>query len=111
MSLSKRYKPVTTAAADLREAYGQNAAKKIARDFGVAVVTAKVWLAGRFPMARREELAHRIAAKLDERDARSAEIRRRWSGGDGEEDRAVDRGHAVAHRAQTDGLGGEVKRP
>jgi hypothetical protein len=80
---------MTNAAADLRETYGPNAAKKIARDFGVAVVTAKVWLGGRFPIARREELAKRIATKLDERDARSAEIRKRWSGGSGEENSSV----------------------
>jgi hypothetical protein len=105
--MSGKHTSVTTAAADLREAYGQNAAKKIARDFGVAVVTAKVWLGGRFPMARREEMAHRIAAKLDERDARSAEIRRRWSGVNSEEDRAVDSRRAVLDRTQIDGLGGE----
>lgn len=110
MSLSQKYKSVTAAATDLRELYGPNAAKKIARDFGVAVVTAKVWLAGRFPLARREELAQRIAAKLDERDAKSAEIRRRWSGGDHETHSPMDRGRAVVDSAQADGLRGEVTR-
>jgi hypothetical protein len=69
-----------SAAQALRVVYGQGAAKKIARDFGVAVVTAKLWLAGKrkFPMARREDLARRIIAELDRQDQQRAEIRRQW---------------------------------
>ncbi|MGE5151192.1 MAG: hypothetical protein ACM3II_13810 [Rhodospirillaceae bacterium] len=107
MSLSQKDKSVITEAAALREVYGPHAAKKIARDFGVAIVTAKLWLAGRFPMARRDELAQRIRAELDRRDAISAEIRRRWAtGGAVETDGVVARGRAVVDRAQADGMGG-----
>lgn len=99
----ERYKSVISEATALREVYGPNAAKKIARDFGVAVITAKLWLSGRFPMARREDLAAKIRTELNRRDALSAEIRRQWcDGGDGEEDRAVDRGRIIARRGSTD---------
>lgn len=73
--MSKKDKSVTEAAI-LRDVYGPNASKKIARRFGVAVVTAKVWLAGRFPEARTLELAAAVREELDRIDARNAEIRR-----------------------------------
>lgn len=110
MSLSQKDKPVISEAAALREVYGPNAAKKIAREFRVAVVTAKVWLSGRFPMTRRDELAERIRARLDRRDELSAEIRQIWaSGGAGETIRAVDSGQARVDRTPPDRLGRKVK--
>lgn len=78
MSLSRKHKPMTSAAADLRLVYGPNAAKKISRRFGVAVVTAKLWLAGRTPAARHEEFRQALLAQADELDALVAGIRRRW---------------------------------
>lgn len=76
MPMCKRYKSVTASAAMLRDVYGPNAAKKIARRFGVAVITAKVWLAGRFPEHRTRELALAVRDELDRIDRRNAEIRR-----------------------------------
>lgn len=105
MAISEKDKSVTNEASVLRFIYGPNAAKKIARDWGVAVVTAKLWLSGKFPMARREELAAHIRERLDERDGLSAAIRRQWTGGSGEENGSVDRRHAVAHRDETDAVG------
>ncbi len=105
MSLSQKHMPMVDAALDLKETYGHNAAKLIARDFGIAVVTAKVWLSGRVPLARREDLAMKITAKLDERDAKSAEIRRRWRGGTSEKNSPMDGGRIVVDGTQTDGLG------
>lgn len=75
MAISERYKRVSDTAAILREVYGPNAAKKIARRFGVAIVTAKVWLAGRFPENRTQELASIVREELDRIDARNKEIR------------------------------------
>lgn len=69
---------MTTAASDLRLAYGPNAAKKIARKFGVAVVTAKLWLAGRTPAARHEQIRQALLAQADELEALVTDIRRRW---------------------------------
>jgi hypothetical protein len=68
-----------TAAADLRLIYGQNAAKKIAREFGIAVVTAKVWLSGRTPTAREAEIGAALLAECDRLEALIAETRQRWS--------------------------------
>lgn len=114
MSVFRKDKSVTSDADVLRFVYEPNAAKKIAREFGVAVVTAKVWLAGRFPVARREQLAAHIQARLDERDAISAEIRRRWSGGNSNETskatRALDDRRSVEIAPPGDRLGGKVKR-
>jgi hypothetical protein len=53
VSLSEKHKSVSDAAIALRLVYGPNAAKKIARKFGIAVVTAKFWLSGRTPAVRR----------------------------------------------------------
>ena len=78
LSLSEKANPVTPAAADLRRVYGPHAAKKIARRFGVAVVTAKLWLAGRTPAARHEEFRQELLAQADELEALVADIRRRW---------------------------------
>lgn len=66
---------MSAAAAILRDIYGPNAAKKIARQFGVAVITAKVWLAGRFPEHRTQELARAVEAELARIEARNTEIR------------------------------------
>ena len=111
MDMSERSKPVITEAASLRLVYSPNAAKKIAREFGVAVATAKVWLAGRFPVARRDELAQRINAELDRQEAKRVEIRRQWAlGGGGEKDRALDSGRPHLARPQADRLGRKVSR-
>jgi hypothetical protein len=105
VSLSEKHKSMNEAAA-LRFVYEPNAAKHIARDFGVSVAAAKLWLAGRFPLARRQELAARIQARLDERDALAAEIRRQWAGGsDGEAAGSVDRRRLVEDRPPADPLG------
>ena len=76
MSPSKKDVSVNTPADALRIAYGPHAAKKIAREFNVALNTAKCWLAGRFPEARREELVQRIIAELDRQDIERDAIRR-----------------------------------
>jgi ribosomal protein S18 acetylase RimI-like enzyme len=75
--MSKRDTSVTTAT-DLRLVYGPNAAKKIARRFSVANVTAKIWLTGRLPQARRQEIARELIAECDRMEQRAVEIRRRW---------------------------------
>lgn len=110
-------------AAILRDVYGPNAAKKIARRFGVAVVTAKVWLAGRFPETRTRELAAVVAAELDRIDERNKQIRERLGIGNGDEPTgaggevvgSADSGRVVADIGQSvlvgtaaDGLGDEV---
>jgi hypothetical protein len=71
-----------TAAADLRLIYGPNAAKKIARHFGIAVVTAKVWLSGRTPTARQGEIAEALLAECDRLETIIAETRKRWAIGE-----------------------------
>jgi hypothetical protein len=71
-----------TAAADLRIIYGPNAAKKIARQFGIAVVTAKVWLSGRTPTARQGEIAEALLAECDRLETIIAETRKRWAIGE-----------------------------
>ena len=110
MDISQKHKPVMTEAASLRLVYSPNAAKKIAREFGVSVATAKVWLAGRFPVARRDDLAQRINAELDRTEAMRAEIRRQWAGGGGEKDRALDSGRPHLAGPQADRLGRKVSR-
>ena len=80
MSLS-HWHIAMTAAADLRVIYGPNAAKKIARRFGIAVVTAKVWLSGRTPTARQGEIAAALLAECDRLEALIAETRKRWATG------------------------------
>jgi hypothetical protein len=80
VSLSEKHIPVN-AAADLRVVYGPNAAKKIARKFGIAVVTAKVWLSGRTPTARQGEIAAALLAECDRLEALIAETRKRWATG------------------------------
>lgn len=57
MSLPEMGKSMTTAAAILRDVYGHGATKKIARRFNVSVHAAKVWLDGRFPESRTQQLA------------------------------------------------------
>ena len=111
MDISGKDSLVTSESEALRFVYEPNAAKKIARDWGVAIVTAKLWLSGRFPVARREELAARITARLEERDAKSAAIRRQWAGGKvSEESGAVVRRRSVATGDETNTVGGKVKR-
>lgn len=75
MSLYRKHTRMSDAAAILRDVYGTNAAKKIARRFNVAVITAKVWLAGRFPEARTEELARAVGEELSRLEARHQQIR------------------------------------
>ncbi|HEV2098604.1 MAG TPA: hypothetical protein VGR45_06715 [Stellaceae bacterium] len=90
-------------AAALRAVYGPHAAKKIATRFGVAVVTAKTWLSGGIPPARRRQMARELLAEMDRQDAERAEIRRRLqgeTGGMGGFDRAVvGAADALAHAA------------
>lgn len=76
MSVSDRYIPVSAAASSLRLIYGPNAAKKIAREFDVAVVTAKTWLAGRIPAGRERQIALALIAECDRVDALIAETRK-----------------------------------
>jgi hypothetical protein len=68
---------MTDTAADLRLVYGPNAAKKIARRFGIAVVTAKLWLAGRAPSAREREIARALIAECDRLEGMIAGL---WNG-------------------------------
>jgi hypothetical protein len=110
MGICRKYTSMIAGAADLRAVYEPHAAKKIAREFGVAVVTAKIWLSGRFPIARQEELRRRIVAELDRQDLIRAEIRRRWSGETSEANSAVGRGRAGLARAKADRLGGAMTR-
>jgi len=70
---------VTDAAASLRLVYGPNAAKKIARRFGIAVVTAKLWLAGRTPAARHEDIRRALLDECIRLEARLHEIRTEWA--------------------------------
>lgn len=79
MSVSEKDKSVTAEAAALRLIYGPNAAKKIARQFDIAVVTAKFWLAGRMPVARRREIAAALVTECDRLESMIAETRRRWA--------------------------------
>ena len=70
---------MNAAAADLRLVYGHGAAKKIARRFGIAVVTAKSWLAGHSPSAREQEIARALIADCLELERAIADTRRRWA--------------------------------
>ena len=107
--MSQKGKSVSSEADALKFVYEPHAAKKIARDFSVAVRTAKFWLSGRFPVARREELAARITARLEERDAMSAAIRRQWGEcGSAEVARAEDRRRHVVAGNETDEMDGAV---
>lgn len=90
---------MSDAAAILRDVYGPHAAKKIARRFGVALITAKVWLAGRFPEHRTQELAAAVREELDRIDARNQEIRQRLGIGKTFEPRAEARGRASRRAA------------
>jgi hypothetical protein len=53
----------------LRLAYPRHSAKAIARDFNIAVVTAKHWLRWGFPTGRRAEVAAVVEARLEEQAA------------------------------------------
>lgn len=64
------------AAEILRDVFGANAAKKIAKRFDVAIITAKVWLAGRFPQTRLNELAAAVKEELETIERRHEEIRK-----------------------------------
>jgi hypothetical protein len=76
MSLSERYKSVTAAAAILRDVFGPHAAKKIARQFDVSIPAAKVWLAGRFPEHRTQQLIDAVRAEITRTNERNLEILR-----------------------------------
>jgi hypothetical protein len=77
MSLTFWHKQMASAAAAiLRDVYGPNAAKKVARDFGVSIPAAKLWLAGRFPQARTLELKSAVDAELARIEQRNTEIRK-----------------------------------
>ncbi len=76
MPIWKDYR-LLTIAADFRVIYGSCAAKKIARDFGVAIVTATLWLSGQVPASRRRQIAAGLIVELDRQDALRAEVRRR----------------------------------
>ncbi len=64
-------------AADFRTVYGACAAKKIARDFGIAIATATLWLSGNIPASRRRQIAAGLIVELDRQAAQRAEIRGR----------------------------------
>lgn len=70
-------------AALLRDVYGPHAAKKIARGFGVSIAAAKVWLAGRFPENRTNDLVAAVRQELDRIDERNKQIRERLGIGRG----------------------------
>lgn len=104
----------------LRDVYGPNAAKKIARKFGVAVITAKVWLAGRFPESRTQELAAAVREELNRLDARNKQIREQLGIGDaeagdfhagGKAGGGAPRAAAGPMGAATPGMGGEIGHP
>lgn len=100
--MSYRYRQMTNAAADFRLVYGPGAAKKIARRFGIAVVTAKLWLAGRAPSAREREIAAALLSECDRIEALIAETRQRWerlSNEPSEADSFMGRGKADRRRA------------
>lgn len=78
MSLFKKHTSMTDVSADFRLVYGPCAAKKIARQFGIAVVTAKLWLSGRAPTSREKEIARVMLAECDRLETRIADTRRRW---------------------------------
>lgn len=110
---------MSDAAAILRDVYGHGAAKKIARRFNVAVVTAKVWLAGRFPETRTQELAAVVREELDRIDERNKQIRKRlgignWDDGlaeaISETSGSTARVEALAPRSEITGVGGAVGR-
>lgn len=113
MSLFQKDRSVT-AATDLRFVYGPNAAKKIARRFGVAVVTAKLWLAGRTPAAREQEIARTLLAECSRLETIIADTRRRWEGVVGDE--LVETGGALARReadcdgSPSRGVGGKMSQ-
>ncbi len=66
-----------TIAADFRTVYGACAAKKIARDFGIAIATATLWLSGNIPASRHRQIAAGLIVELDRQAAQRAEIRGR----------------------------------
>lgn len=108
MSLSQKYMRMTNAAADFRLVYGPNAAKKIARRFGIAVVTAKLWLSGRAPSAREAEIARALLVECTRLEELIADTRRRWEGLSDESTEAsglVDRGKVGVDRAPADRVG------
>lgn len=109
MSLSRKHKSMSEAAADLRFVYGPNAAKKIARRFGVAVVTAKLWLAGRTPTAREREIARALLEECSRLEMVVADTKRRWERIADAENSPVARGKAAAARADADRVRIEVK--
>lgn len=112
MSLSFRHRSMINAAADLRLVYGPNAAKKIARRFGIAVVTAKLWLSGCAPTAREQEIAGALLAECTRLEELIADTRRRWEGPAHEQNetprpgdrRGAGRGRSPAHR-----MGGQLR--
>lgn len=105
MSLSERHKPVTATAVSLRAVYGPNAAKKIARRFGIAVVTAKLWLAGRTPTAREVEIARAIKEECARVKAMIAQIEQDMDEVAHAKAGALARGEAGRARAPARGMG------
>ena len=67
---------MSDAGAILRDLFGRNAAKKIAREFNISVRTAKAWLAGLFPESRTNELVAVTRKELELIDARHRKIRK-----------------------------------
>lgn len=75
MSLTKMVRSMTDTAAILYDIYGRGGArKKIAREFGVSLASAQLWLAGRFPENRTEELRAAVREEIVNRYKRLAEI-------------------------------------
>lgn len=61
-----------------RELYGEGGVdKRIAWDFSVAVVTAKLWKTGKVPRSRIRQTAAALVLEFDRQDAQRIEIRRK----------------------------------
>lgn len=112
MAIPRSGKDVITAALALRTVYGQCATKKIARAFGVSLDTAKVWLTGRLPQARRQEIAAVLLAECDRIERELSAIRLTW-GSDVTHDQntGASTRKASAHRVGQDAaMGTEAER-
>ena len=68
-AISGKYMRGMSAAMAARLIYGAGVAKKLARDMGIAVITAKIWLANGVPAARRAEMGQILLAEFERRNA------------------------------------------
>ncbi|HEV2100519.1 MAG TPA: hypothetical protein VGR45_16570 [Stellaceae bacterium] len=65
----------------LRAVFGAHAAKKISRVFGISIPTAKVWLDGRLPAARRDEISAVLDIELSVQHQRIVALRQAIAAG------------------------------